>query len=82
MRVIKQIQHPDCLISVFYWNGKYLLKYEVGHLEQTYKINELDIASEEDVFTLAQMPTFVEKIIATFKQMHGDLREEAKDVLL
>ncbi len=42
MRLIGQIPHPSLLISVFKSNNKFILKFEVGPFEQTYKILETD----------------------------------------
>ncbi|MDZ7648033.1 MAG: hypothetical protein U5K54_13125 [Cytophagales bacterium] len=49
MRVIKEIPYANFKITIFQWNGKYLIKIESGLLEQTFKINELDTTSEDDV---------------------------------
>ena len=42
MRILAEIPHPDCKISVFYMNQKYIVKFEKGNFEQSYKISELD----------------------------------------
>ncbi len=42
MRVIAEIPHPSCKISVFYMNQKYIIKIEQGNVEIGYKISELD----------------------------------------
>jgi hypothetical protein len=42
MRLIGQIPHPTLIISVFKSNNKYILKFEVGPFEQTYKFLETD----------------------------------------
>lgn len=49
MRVIGEIQHPECKITLFHWNNRYLIKLEQGLLEQTYKVPEYDIAHEDDI---------------------------------
>ncbi len=49
MRVIGEIPHPHCKITLFHWNNRYLIKLEHGLLEQTYKIHEYDVGSEEDL---------------------------------
>ena len=42
MRVIKEISFSDCKASIFYMNQKYIIKFETGNLEQSYKLSELD----------------------------------------
>ncbi len=52
MRVVREINHPDCKITIFAWNNRYLVKLEQGPLEQTFKIPELDLAGDEDVLNI------------------------------
>jgi hypothetical protein len=47
MRIVKEIPHPDCKITVFSWNGKYLIKLENGSFEQTFKVSEMDVLEQE-----------------------------------
>ncbi|MEL7004745.1 MAG: hypothetical protein AAFN93_18700 [Bacteroidota bacterium] len=79
MRVIKEIPHPACRISVFSWNGKYLIKLEQGPFEQTFKIDELDLTSEEDI-DLILNEGFIKKGLDRFKGMFEDLSEAMKDI--
>lgn len=74
MRVVAQIPHHLCNITVFAWNGKYLIKLEAGMLEQTYKVNELDITGAEDIQKLLD-DEFMQAILKRFKEMHKDLNE-------
>lgn len=79
MRVIKEFSIKDIRISVFSWNNKYLLKYEQGMVEQTYKINETDIIGEADLsgfFTEA----FLEQVQKTFDEMHQVLRNQLNNL--
>ncbi len=43
MRIIDTIAHPIMRISIFQMNQKYIVKFELGSLEQSYKFSELDI---------------------------------------
>lgn len=43
MRVIAELPHPDCKITIFSMNGKFIIKLEKGIFEQIYKISELDV---------------------------------------
>ena len=49
MRLVKDIPHEKYKIQVFQYNGKYILKIELGQFEQSYKIGELDVDGLEDV---------------------------------
>jgi hypothetical protein len=68
MRVVREIPHPDIKITIFHWNNRYLIKLEAGAFEQTYKISEFDIASEEDVVALLD-GDFIAQALTRFNEM-------------
>ena len=72
MRVVGEIPHPDCKITIFHWNNRYLIKLELGHLEQTFKVREYDIA-EGDLVKIVN-EEFIAKAIARFDDMHLSLK--------
>ena len=72
MRVVAEIPHPECRITIFSWNSKYLIKFEQGLLEQTYKVSEWDIT--EDQLTKLVHELLLEKAVSRFKEMGADLR--------
>jgi len=47
MRIVKEVMGKPCKVTVFSWNGKYLIKLENGPFEQTFKVSELDVLEEE-----------------------------------
>ncbi len=49
MRVIKEFVREEIRISIFSWNNKYILKFELGPMEQTFKLNEADVTDEMDL---------------------------------
>ncbi len=81
MRILAEIPHPACKITVFYMNQKYILKFEKGNLEQSYKISELEyvISGVEDVKKLIN-DSFIHQIMQRFQQMQQDLQLVLKDV--
>lgn len=74
MRVIADIPHPDVKITLFSWNGKYLVKLERGNFEQTYKVSELDVTGEGEVKALLD-EKFITTALQFFDQMRSALRE-------
>lgn len=72
MRVVKEIPHPDCKITVFSWNQKYLIKLESGPFEQTFKISELDVLEQELEEILSER--FVTEAIKRFADMGHSLK--------
>ncbi len=71
MRYIKEISHPAFRIGLYFWNNKYLIKIEAGLYEQTYKISEMDVSSDEEVIQLLDEP-FMLQVNERFGQMHAD----------
>lgn len=74
MRIIKEISHPTCKITVYAWNNRYIIKLENGLLEQTFKVNEFDVNSEGEIETLVDN-TFLQQAMERFGQMELSLRE-------
>ncbi len=72
MRVIAELPHPDCKITLFSMNSKYIIKIEQGALEQTYKIAEMDIlGGVNGVFEMLD-EAFMQSIIERFTSMRSD----------
>jgi hypothetical protein len=74
MRVVNEINHPDCRITIFSWNNRYLIKFEQGHLEQTYKINEFDLMHEDDLKKIIG-EKFIQTVLKNFENMAISLNE-------
>lgn len=49
MRVVREIPHERYKIQIFQYNGKYILKIELGQFEQSYKIGETDVIGVDEV---------------------------------
>jgi hypothetical protein len=79
MRVVKEIPHPECKITVFHWNNKYLIKLELGPFEQTFKINETDISGEDDVYKIISQD-FIEDAMARFSDMSRSIAEASNQI--
>ena len=74
MRVIGEIPNTDCKITLFHWNNRYLIKLEKGYLEQTFKIDQFELASEKDLLTLVN-DDFVQRALERFDSMERSLSE-------
>ncbi len=68
MHFIKKIENPNVQISLFQWNGKYIVKFEMNQLEQTFKISEIDCSSVAEVEQVIDNE-FVAKVLERFKAM-------------
>ncbi|HSY61817.1 MAG TPA: hypothetical protein VK796_08070 [Cytophaga sp.] len=75
MRIVAEYPSVDFKITVFSWNGKYLLKIEKGMFEQTYKISEMDVTGDDEVKKIVEDPTFVEEVKTRFKNMNLSLND-------
>lgn len=78
MRLVRDLVRGPVRVSVFSWNNKYLLKLEAGNMEQTFKVDELDFTSDEEVLTLLS-DRFLEKAIARFGEMSEALMEARRE---
>lgn len=69
MRILAELPHPDCKISIFGMNQKFIIKFEQGTLEQSYKIAETDIVGGVNgVFELLD-ETFITEVLNHFSMM-------------
>jgi hypothetical protein len=73
MRVVGEIAHPEIKITIFHWNNRYLIKLEAGFFEQTFKVQEYDVSSEEDVRKIVS-DDFIKEAIERFNLMATSLR--------
>jgi hypothetical protein len=74
MRVLFEMPYHSYKVTVFAWNGKFIIKIEQGMLEQTYKVSELDLTSEEDIKKLLDQE-FMEGVQRRFSEMDSALFE-------
>jgi hypothetical protein len=79
MRVVKELSVGSIRITVFSWNNKYLIKYEQGMVEQTYKVSELDILEEDDLKLFFE-EKWLEKVENKFHEMHLMLRNQIENL--
>jgi hypothetical protein len=80
MRIIGEIPHTEMRITLFYMNQKYLVKFELHGLEQTYKISEFDylVSSVEDIKKIVT-EDFIKQVSSVFMLMQNHLNEALKD---
>jgi hypothetical protein len=79
MRVLTEFVKEDIRISVFSWNNKYLLKFELGPMEQTFKIPELDVLDENDLECFFNGDFFA-AVISRFEEMGQSFRKELENL--
>jgi NADP-dependent 3-hydroxy acid dehydrogenase YdfG len=78
MRVVSDFTKDGIKITLFDWNNKYLLKFEAGGMEQTFKIAALDVTDESDLEELAQ-GTFFDQVKERFDEMNQSLQKAMKN---
>jgi hypothetical protein len=78
MRVIAELPHPDCKISIFSMNQKYIIKLEKGVFEQIYKISELDVPDGADGIFKILNEDFLKKSAERFNEMRADFNTAYK----
>jgi hypothetical protein len=72
MRILKEITRPDCKITLYAWNNRYLIKVEQGLLEQTFKVNEYDVSEEADIEKMLDA-AFLTQTLQRFEAMAHSL---------
>jgi hypothetical protein len=71
MRLVKKIDNDYCNVNLYTANNKYIIQFEVGNLEQIYKVSELDVSGEDDIDEMLG-DTFMKKVMERFKEMYED----------
>ncbi|MGY6520641.1 MAG: hypothetical protein ACXIUD_02870 [Mongoliitalea sp.] len=79
MRVVTEFVKQEVRISVFSWNNKYLIKFELGPMEQTFKIPEMDVLDEADLSNFYQ-GEFFQAVLARFEEMGEIFRKELENL--
>jgi hypothetical protein len=74
MRVVGEIPHPELKITIFHWNNRYLIKLEAGLFEQTFKIEEYDLSSEDEIKSIVN-EEFIQQSIIRFNDMAKSLAQ-------
>ena len=72
MRVLKSYVIKDININIFEFNLKYLIKFEFQDMEQTYKVDVLEVSSVDDIIGKIDS-SYIDKIKENFKVMKGQL---------
>ncbi|MFY7991128.1 MAG: hypothetical protein ACOVO3_10350 [Fluviicola sp.] len=71
MRIVAEIPHPRYKIQIHSYNGKYMVKIELGQFEQTYKIAETDVMSLDEVKNMIT-PELLTNALQRFIAMRED----------
>jgi hypothetical protein len=72
MRVVKEVTLGEIRVSIFSWNSKYIFKYELGPMEQTFKVSETDILEESELDGFLE-GDFLEEVKQRFQEMGESL---------
>jgi hypothetical protein len=72
MRVVKEVTLGEIRVSIFSWNSKYIFKYELGPMEQTFKVSETEILEESELDGFLE-GNFLEEVKQRFKEMGESL---------
>ena len=74
MRVIGSKIYKDCSITFYNWNNRYLIKVESGPYEETFKVPEYDLSSEDELNKIVN-DEFIDECIERFNAMDVSLRK-------
>jgi hypothetical protein len=74
MRIIDSIPHESMTISIFQMNDKYLVKFEAGPMEQTFKFETAEVKSLAGLKEKIG-PVFIETTRKRFNEMFRQMRD-------
>lgn len=77
MRIVGNIPHPEIRITVFHMNDKYIVKFEAGPMEQTFKFDQQKYPGLEAIQKLIDAE-FIRKAHDRFNEMFLDMRAAAE----
>ena len=72
MRVVKSYVCKDINVNIFEYNLKYLIKFEYQDMEQTYKVDMLEVKGVDDVLNKIDS-SYIDVITENFKVMRDQL---------
>jgi|UniRef100_UPI004048A1A5 hypothetical protein len=72
MRVVREETRGEIRVSIFSWNSKYIFKYELGPMEQTFKVSEVEILEESELDSFLE-GDFMEEVKRRFEEMGESL---------
>ena len=73
MRIVDSIPHPSMTISIFQMNDKYMVKFEAGPMEQTFKFSIAELKSVENLKSKITVD-FIENTRKRFNEMFLQLK--------
>jgi len=71
MRLVKELPHERYKIQIFQYNGKFILKIELGQFEQSFKIGETDVYGVEEIEKMIS-PELLKNSLQRFIEMRND----------
>lgn len=71
MRIVGYIEHPKYKVTIMHMNLRYALKFEIGGIEQTYKIRESETISSPKDIELLITDDILERIADQFEAMES-----------
>lgn len=73
MRIVAELPHPICKITIFRMGEKFIIKLEQGPYEQSYKISELNLSGNgvNDIFQILD-EEFMKTAELRFESMRSD----------
>ena len=74
MRIIDSIPHPSITISIFQMNDKFIVKFEAGPMEQSFKFDSAEVKSVDNLKKLIDSQ-FIETVRKRFNEMFLQMKD-------
>ena len=79
MRVVKELIQEEVRVSIFSWNNKYILKFELGPMEQTFKLSEMDVLEESELDAFLE-GDFFDQVKLRFDEMGLSFKNQLENL--
>jgi len=69
MRVLGTLnKHPKMATTIFHMNDKFIIKFEAGNMEQTFKVSQSEVPGIEAIDKMLD-DVFIKRVIERFNEM-------------
>lgn len=75
MRIIGHIPNPIMKITVFKMETRYSVKFEIGTMEQVYRIRQSDTIHDFESIRSLIDETFQQEVLSHFKTMSSNMKQ-------
>ncbi len=73
MRIVAAIPHPHCIVNIYLYNEKYIVKMEFGNCAIEYKIKTNEVSGLDEIKKKLN-PEFIESFAEIFTALNRKMK--------